>query len=150
MNGSISSIKQSEIEEKWYLVDVEGRRMGTTASLIAELLLGKTNPKVKAYHNPNVKVVVINTDKISFTQKRGFSTFFKRYSGYPGGLKYISLEEQMKKDSRKVMGTVIKGMLPKNKRGNKIFSENLKIYASENHPHEAQKPEKIDLAKLKI
>lgn len=140
-----TSVKKSQLNEKWYVVDVTGIRIGRAASQIAELLLGKGNPLVKNYLDPKVKVIVINADKVDFTAKRGLTKFYKTYSGFPGGLKSISLEELSKKHPTKPVSNAIKGMLPKNKRGNLIFSKNLFIYAGNSHMHEAQKPELVKI-----
>lgn len=142
-----TSVKKNQIVEKWYTIDVNGVRIGKAASRVAELLLGKNNPLIKAYLDPQVKVVVVNAEKVDFTPKRGMTKFYRTYSGYPGGLKVISLEEQFKKDPVKPIEHAIKGMLPKNKRGKAIFTKNLFIYSGETHPHDAQKPEAVKITK---
>ena len=143
------SISQKEIIEKWYVVDAAGHRIGRIASITAELLLGKNNPLVRPYLDPKTKVVVINAEKIDFTPKRGFAKFYKSYSGYPGGLKFESLEKKLKRNKVFPIKNAVKGMLPKNKRGRAVFT-NLKIYEGSEHPHESQKPEQIDLNNFKI
>ncbi len=143
------SIKQKEIEEKWYVVDATDQRIGKIASLTAELLLGKNNPLVRANLDPKTKVVVINASKIDFTPKRGFSKFYKNYSGFPSGLKFESLEEKFEKNKVFPIENAVKGMLPKNKRGRAILT-NLKVYEGSEHPHEAQQPEAIDLNTYKL
>ncbi len=146
---SLTSVKQSEIAEKWYLIDAEGARIGRLATIAAELLQGKTNPLTKKYLKPMVKVVVVNAKKIDFTAKKGMTKFYKRYSGFPGGLKFISLEDTMKLHPERPLENAIKGMLPKTKMGNDIFS-NLNIYSDDVHPHQAQTLEKIDIRNFKI
>ncbi len=143
------TIKQSEIMEKWYVLDASDQRIGKIASITAELLLGKNNPLVRANLDPKTKVVVINAAKIDFTAKRGFSKFYKNYSGFPGGLKFESLDEKFEKNKTYPIENAVKGMLPKNKRGRAIMT-NLKVYEGSEHPHEAQKPELIDLNTYKI
>jgi large subunit ribosomal protein L13 len=142
-------IKQGQIEEKWYLIDAEGQRIGRIATAAAQLLLGKKSTLVRANLDPKIKVVVINSGKIDFTVKRGFSKFYKNYSGFPGGLKFVSLEAQMKKNPSFVIEHAVKGMLPKNKRGDAIFS-NLKVFVDSAHKHEAQKPEVLDLKNFNL
>jgi large subunit ribosomal protein L13 len=142
-------ISQKQIEEKWYLIDAKGHRIGRIATLAAELLLGKNNPLVRKNLQPNAHVVVINAGKIDFTPKRGFSKFYKSYSGYSGGLSFESLEEKFEKNKTFPIENAVKGMLPKNKRGNAIYT-NLRVYEDDSHPHEAQKPEKIDISVYKL
>lgn len=146
---NLSSISQNEIKESWYLIDAEGKRIGVIASKVSEILQGKMNPLVKKYHDPKVKVVVINASKVDVTPKRGLTKFYSSYSGYPGGIKFRNLDELLKVDSVKPIELAVKGMLPRTKRGNAMLA-NLKIYSSSEHPHVAQQPEKIDLNKLKI
>ncbi len=146
---SVTSVKQSEIEEKWYLVDARGLRIGRLASTVAELLQGKNNPKMRNYHKPMNKVVIINASKIDFTEKRGMTKFYKSYSGYPSGLRYVSLEDLIKKFPAKPIEAAVKGMLPRTKRGREMLA-NLKIFGDENHDHEAQKPELINIKEIKL
>lgn len=143
------SIKQSQIQEKWYLVDASGKRIGTMASQIAQLLLGKNNPLVRSNLDPKTKVVVINAAKIDYTPKRGFTKFYKSYSGFPGGLKFRTLDEKMAKDPTFPIENAVKGMLPKNKRGRSLIA-NLKIYPGGQHPHVGQSPEFIDITNVKF
>lgn len=146
---SVTKIKQSEVKEKWYLVDATGMRIGNLATKVAELLQGKTNPLVRRNHNPLSKVVVINAKDIDFTFKRGMSKFYKNYSGFPGGLKFTSLDETFTKFPERPIQIAVKGMLPKNKRGEDMFT-NLKVYADDNHPHTPQELEKVDIRNIRI
>lgn len=146
---SLTSIKKSLIEEKWYLVDADNLKPGRLASVVAQLLQGKLNPLVRKYHNPKVKVVVVNTDKLDISPKKGVTEFFRSYSGFPGGLKFTNLEDLMKKDSTKVVRIMVEGMMPKTKMSNAI-AVNLKLFKSNTHTHEAQKPEVLDLKTLKF
>lgn len=143
-------ISQSDIKEKWFLVDATGVRAGRLASVVAQLLLGKDNPLIQSNLMPKNKVIVINAEKFDYTSKRGFMKFYKRYSGYPSGLKVEQLKNLINRRPTEPLRRAIKGMLPKNKRGRAILSENLFIYAGDKHPHEAQKPEKVDIKKLKL
>ena len=146
---TVSSISQKEINEKWYLVDAEGKRMGILASKVAELLQGKNNPKIRSYHDPKVKVVVINVDKLDITPKRGLTKFYSAYSGYPGGIKYRNLSDQMKTNPTKPVELAVKGMLPRTKMG-EVMLANLKLFAGKEHSHEAQQPELVNLKNLKL
>jgi len=146
---SITSISQSEILEKWYLIDARGARIGTLASIAAQLLQEKNNVLKREYHKPMAKVVIINAQKIDFTDKRGMTKFYKSYSGYPGGLRYVSLENLSEKHPEKPIESAIKGMLPRTKRGKDMMA-NLRIYIDDNHSHQAQALEKIDLQNFNI
>lgn len=144
-----TKISQNDIQEEWFLVNVEGARIGTAASRIAELLLGKTDPKVMPNLDPRKHVVVINSGRIDFTAKRGFAKFYKSYSGFPSGLKFKSLEEKFEEDKTFPIMNAVKGMLPKNTRGRNAFSK-LHVFEGVDHDHEAQKPVKVDITKVTI
>lgn len=145
----MKSISEKDIKEKWYMIDAKDQRIGRIATIAAELLLGKNDPMVRDYTDPKAHVVVINADKIDFTEKRGFSKFYKKYSGYPGGLTFDSLEEKFAKDPTFPIMNAVKGMLPKNRRGRKIFT-NLRVVVGSEHVHEAQKPQNIDITTYKL
>lgn len=142
-------INQETIQEKWYLVDATGKRIGLVASKVAELLLGKNDVLVKTHVIPQNKVIILNAEKVDFTPKRGFSKFYKRYSGYPSGLKVENLDSLISRRPTEPLSRAIKGMIPKNKRGKKILG-NLYIYEGNNNPHEAQKPQVLNLDKIKF
>lgn len=146
---SVTSIKQSEVQERWYLVNAEGLRIGRIASVVAELLQGKNDPKVRSYHKPMTKVVVTNAGKIDFNEKKGTTKFYRRYSGFPGGLKFENLKSTSHRLPIKPIRNAVAGMLPKTKRGREMIA-NLKVYADDQHPHEAQKPEVINIKELKL
>lgn len=146
---SVTSIKQSDIQEKWYLIDARGARVGKLASVAAQLLQGKNDVMKRDYHKPMTKVIIINAKEIDFTDKRGLTKFYKSYSGFPGGLRYVSLRDLNKKHPAKPIESAIKGMLPRTKRGDMMLV-NAKIYADNMHKHEAQQPETIDLQSFKI
>ena len=146
---STTSIKQSDIKEKWYLVDVKDKRIGRVATVVSQLLRGRNNPLVRPYHNPKVKIIIINAGSIDFTEKKGLTKFYKNYSGFPGGLKFVNLEDTFKKFPERPLQIAIKGMLPKTKKGDEIFS-NLYIYPGQDHKHEAQRPELIDIEDIKL
>lgn len=134
---NVTRIKQSQIEERWFLIDASNKRLGVLSTMIAHILQHKNDPFYRRNLIPRHKVIVINTDKLDITPKRALSKYYKSYSGYPGGLRFISLKEQMKKDSTKVVMKAVKGMLPKNKRSREMLA-NLYIYRTSDHPHKAQ------------
>ena len=136
------SAKPTEVEQKWYLIDAKGMNLGRLSTKIAELLMGKHKPT----YSPNVitgdVVVVINCAKIKVTGNKLTDKFYYRHSGYPGGLRETSLKEMLEKYPNRVIEHSVAGMLPKNKLKAEML-KNLKVYATEEHKHDAQKPELI-------
>lgn len=136
--------KNDEITRDWYLVDASGKNLGRLASMIARILLGKNKPNF----TPGVKtgdfVIVVNAEKITVTGNKLREKFYYRHSGFPGGLKAISLRDQLDKFPERVLRRAVWGMLPHNKYGRQVI-RNLKIYAGPDHPHAAQQPKQLDL-----
>ncbi|MDD5544566.1 MAG: 50S ribosomal protein L13 [Acidobacteriia bacterium] len=141
---STRSVKAKEIKQKWYLLDAKGAVLGRLATEAASLLIGKTKPNYVPYLDGGDFVVVINADKVRVTGKKMDQKFYHRYSGYPGGMKSISMRDQMQKHPTRVVEDAIVGMLPKSKLG-RAMAKKLKVYASETHPHAPQKPEPYTL-----
>ncbi len=137
-------IKSSDVEKKWYVVDAKDQVLGRLASKIAAILRGKHKPVFTPNMDNGDYVIVINADKVRLTGKREELKTYIRYTGYPGGQRITSFKEMMAKKPEFVIYHAVKGMLPKNRLGRKII-KNLKIYAGENHPHAAQKPEPLSL-----
>lgn len=136
--------KEEDVERSWFVVDAEGEILGRLASRIAAVLRGKHKPT----YNPSVDtgdyVIVVNAEKIETTGKRLDEKKYYRHSGYPSGIRERTLREQLEKQPETVIQTAIKGMLPKNALGRKMFRK-LKVYAGPEHPHEAQQPEPLEL-----
>jgi large subunit ribosomal protein L13 len=136
--------KTAEIERNWYIVDAEGQTLGRLASAIAPILKGKH----KTIYTPHLDcgdfVIVINADKVRVTGRKLDQKFYHRHSGYPGGLTSISLRDQLANHPERVLQAAIKGMLPKNKLGRRMFKK-LKVYAGGSHPHQAQQPQPLKL-----
>ena len=137
-------IRTEDANRKWYLVDAKDQVLGRMATEVARVIRGKN----KAIFTPNMDtgdfVVVINADKVKLTGKRENMKSYLRHSGYPGGQKETSFQEMMKKKPEFVIHNAVKGMLPKNRLGRKLIKK-LKVYAGEEHPHQAQQPEKLIL-----
>jgi large subunit ribosomal protein L13 len=137
-------IRTEDADRKWYLVDAQDVVLGRMATEVAKIIRGKN----KAIFTPNMDtgdfVVVINADKVKLTGKRETLKTYVRHSGYPGGQKVTSLQEMMEKKPEFVIQNAVKGMLPKNRLGRKLMKK-LKVYAGEDHPHAAQKPETLIL-----
>ncbi len=133
------SAKPLEVERKWYLIDAEGKTLGRLASLIANLLRGKHKPQYTPHIDTGDFVIVINAEKIKVTGNKETDKKYYRHSGYPGGLKVTSFKEMMEKNPVQALEKAVKGMLPHNTLGQDQFNK-LKVYAGNEHNHEAQKP----------
>jgi large subunit ribosomal protein L13 len=135
--------KTAEIEREWFVIDAEGETLGRLASRIAPILKGKHKPIYTPHLDCGDYVVVINADKVRVTGRKLDQKLYHRHSGYPGGLTSVSLRQQLEKHPDRVISAAVKGMLPKNKLGRRMFKK-LKVYASDSHPHEAQQPKPLE------
>jgi large subunit ribosomal protein L13 len=138
------SAKKSDNEGKWGLVDAQGAILGRLATTVASRLQGKHNPLYTPHVDTGDWIVVINADKIQLTGKKLDKKRYYRHSGYIGGLSETTAKELKEKRPEDLIRFAVKGMLPKNKLGRKLFNK-LKVYAGDQHPHEAQKPEVFEL-----
>ena len=138
------SAKRSDNKAKWWLVDAEGEVLGRLASLVASRLRGKHNPLFTPHVDTGDWVVVINADKVVLTGKKWKQKTYYRHSGYIGGLKEITAEKLSEKNPEDLVRFAVKGMLPKNRLGSKLFKK-LKVYTGDEHPHEAQMLEVLKL-----
>ena len=134
--------KPEEVNQKWYLVDANGKILGRLASHVARLLRGKHKPKFTPNHDLGDFVVVINAEKVKLLGKRPELKELFHNTGYPGGARFESFKELIKTKPEKVMEHAVKGMLPHNRLGRQIFKK-LKVYRGSQHPHAAQRPEPI-------
>lgn len=134
------SAKNSDNKCKWWFVDAKGEVLGRLATRIASRLRGKHNPLFTPHVDTGDWVVVVNADKIVLTGKKMEKKNYYRHSGYIGGLKTITAKELIDKSPEDLIRFAVKGMLPKNRLGRKLFKK-LKVYAGDKHPHEAQMPE---------
>jgi len=131
------SVKASEIEHKWHLIDASDKVLGRMSTEIAALLMGKHKTMFTRNLDTGDYVVVINAEKVRFTGNKGKQKLYYRHSGYPGGLRSDSLDKLMETDPRKVIRHAVKGMLPHNRLGDERMKK-LKVYAGASHPHQAQ------------
>jgi large subunit ribosomal protein L13 len=138
------SAKQSDIKEKWIVVDAKDAVLGRLASNIAARLRGKHNPLFTPHVDSGDWVVVVNADKIVLTGRKWQKKIYYRHSGYIGGLKMITAQKLMEKRPEDLIRFAVKGMLPKNRLGRKLFKK-LKVYSGDQHPHAAQQPEALAL-----
>ncbi len=131
------STKASDIERQWHVIDASGEVLGRLATQVASLLMGKHKPIFTRHLDTGDFVVVINADKVRVTGNKLKQKIYYRHSGYPGGLKSISLEKMMQTKPTRVIEHAVKGMLPHNRLGAKIMKK-LRVYAGDTHPHLAQ------------
>src|SRR5829696_4544121 len=136
--------KPGEIQQRWYVVDAEGKTLGRLATRIADVLRGKTKPQYTPHIDTGDFVVVVNAEKIGVTGKKLDQKRYYRHSGYPGGLRSRTLREQLERRPTEVLRVAVKGMLPKNKLASAQLTK-LKIYAGPEHPHAAQAPKPLPL-----
>ncbi len=136
--------KEHEIEKKWYSIDAEGKTLGRLASEIATLLRGKHKPIFTPHMDAGDYVVVVNAAKVVLTGEKLEKKIYYRHSGYVGGLKKTTAKEMLQKRPQNLIRLAVKGMLPKNSLGRRQLAK-LKIYVGPDHPHQAQKPEKLEV-----
>jgi len=136
--------KPASIEKKWYVVDASGHTLGRLSTVVADTLRGKRKP----IYTPNIDtgdfVVVVNAEKIVVTGNKLEQKLYYRHSGYPGGIKSEALGKLLGRRPEEVIRRAVKGMLPHNKLGAAQLRK-LKIYAGDEHPHEAQGPEALEI-----
>ena len=135
---------QETLNKEWFVVDAANQRLGRLASEIAMVLRGKR----KACYTPHMDtgdfVIVINAEKVAVTGRKSEQKLYRRHSGRPGGMKVETFEKLQQRIPERIIEKAVKGMLPKNTLGRRLFTK-LKVYAGENHPHEAQQPKVLDL-----
>lgn len=138
------SMKASEINKKWFLVDADGKVLGRLATEVAKILRGKNKPTFTPNLDMGDNVIIINADKIVMTGTKADDKEYFRHSQYPGGIKFVNIKKIKKDRPEFVIEHAVRLMLPKGRLGRKIFG-NLKVYTGSEHPHQAQKPEPLDI-----
>lgn len=132
------------IERKWFVVDAEGQTLGRLAAEVAKVLRGKHKPTFTPHVDTGDYVIVVNAAKVKVTGKKLVQKTYFRHSGYPGGAKFTQLGHMIENRPERVVEMAIRGMLPKNKLGEQMYRK-LNVYAGAEHPHQAQKPEVLNL-----
>jgi large subunit ribosomal protein L13 len=133
------SAKPTDVTREWYVIDASETTLGRVSTVVAELLTGKRKPMFTKHIDCGDYVIVINADKLNVTGKKLTDKMYYHHSHFPGGLKEATLQEKMDKDSTEVIVKAVRGMLPVNKlRAERLMR--LKVYADDQHKHEAQKP----------
>ena len=131
------STKIADIERQWHVIDASGKILGRLATQIARLLMGKHKPIFSPNQDTGDFVIVINADKVHVSGNKAKQKLYHRHSGYPGGLKSITLEKMMQTNPTRVIELAVKGMLPHTRLGAKM-KKKLRVYAGDTHPHLAQ------------
>jgi large subunit ribosomal protein L13 len=137
------SANKTTVSKEWVIIDADGAVLGRLASLVASMLRGKHKTNFTPHVDCGDNVIVINADKVSLTGKKMSDKQYVRYTGYPGGQRFTTAEGMLKKNPISLVEMAVKGMLPKNRLGSELY-RNLHVYAGTEHPHEAQKPKKVE------
>ena len=137
MNNTTYSVKASEIERKWYVIDADGKVLGRLAAEVAKLLKGKHKPTYSLHMDVGDHVIVINTEKMVLTGNKQNDKIYTRQTGYIGNMKEVKAKDM---DPNKMLMLAFKGMLPKNSLGRKMLTK-LRVYRGAEHENAAQKPE---------
>lgn len=136
---------ESAVEKKWYLIDAEGQTLGRLASEIATRLRGKDKAIFTPHNDTGDFIIVVNAEKVRLTGRKLERKVYYHHSGYIGGMKEITAKALLARKPTEVLNAAVRGMLPKNSLGRRQLKK-LKIYAGPEHPHFAQKPEKLEFA----
>ncbi len=134
--------KQGDVQRQWYIIDAAGQNLGRLASDIATVLRGKHKPMFTPNTDVGDHVIVVNASKIAFTGTKFNDKLYHRHSGYPGGLTTLTLEHMLETHPERVLEKAVRGMLPHNKLGEAMYRK-LKVYANDEHRHEAQNPKPL-------
>ena len=134
----------TEREREWRVVDASGQTLGRLATRIADELRGKRKPEYTPHIDTGNFVVVVNAEKIAVTGDKLAQKRYYRHSGYPGGLKSRTLAEMLERRPEEVIRKAVKGMMPRNRLARRQITK-LKVYAGPDHPHQAQKPEPLEI-----
>ena len=132
-----------DIKHDWYVVDAQDQVLGRLASQIAHRLRGKHKPEFAPHVDNGDFIIVINCEKIKVTGTKMINKLYRRHSGWVGGLRTTALGDMLREKPERLIMMAVRGMLPKNKLGHAMLKK-LKVYAGPEHPHAAQKPEKLE------
>ncbi|TDE26725.1 50S ribosomal protein L13 [Actinomadura sp. 6K520] len=139
--------KPADVQRQWYVIDATDVVLGRLASQVAQLLRGKHKPIYAPHIDTGDFVVIVNADKVAMSGNKAERKRAYRHSGYPGGLRSVTYAELLAKHPERAVEKAIKGMLPKNSLGRKMFGK-VKVYAGPDHPHQAQKPVPFEITQL--
>jgi len=137
--------KKGDIEPRWFIIDAEGKVLGRLSTTIASILAGKNKPTYTPFLDTGDHVIVINAEKVVLTGKKETDKIYRHHSQYPGGLKERAARFVRAEKPERIIEEAVWGMLPKNKLGRQMLKK-LNVYRGAKHPHEAQKPERLEVA----
>ena len=143
MNKTLTSTLKN-LEHKWYVIDAADQRLGRLACEIAKVLRGKNKPTFAPHMDTGDFVIVVNAEKVVVTGRKNSQKLYRRHSGRPGGMKIETFEKLQARIPERIVEKAVKGMLPKNVLGRKLFTK-LKVYTGATHPHQAQNPEQLNV-----
>jgi len=138
------SANKATVNKEWVIIDAEGKILGRLASVVASMLRGKNKTNFTPHVDCGDNVIVINAEKVILSGEKMTDKDYIRHTGYPGGQRFVKADQMLKKNPISLVEIAVKGMLPKNRLGSALY-RNLHVYAGNEHPHEAQKPKKIEL-----
>lgn len=136
--------RKDDVERNWYLIDAKDKVLGRIAVEIARRLRGKHKPTYTPHADAGDFIIVVNAEKIALTGKKLDDKFYYRHTGYPGGIKSVTAGKLQQQKPGEILRVAVKGMLPKNTLG-RMMLKKLKVYAGSEHPHEAQRPQPLEL-----
>ncbi|HKK67360.1 MAG TPA: 50S ribosomal protein L13 [Bacteroidales bacterium] len=142
------SANNATVTKEWFVVDATDQVLGRLASKVAKILRGKHKPDFTPHVDCGDNIVIINAEKIRLTGKKMTDKVYVRHTGYPGGQRTTNPEEMLQKHPERVVEKAVKGMLPHNRLGRKVF-KNMYVYVGAEHDQKAQKPKKLDLNNIK-
>ncbi len=142
------SANDATVEKEWVLIDAENQVLGRLSSEVAKIIRGKRKPSFTPHVDCGDNVIIINAEKVILTGSKTDVKQYVRYTGYPGGQRFQTPRELLGKKPEGIIEHAVKGMLPKNRLGRRLFG-NLYVYAGSEHPHAAQKPKTINLSDIR-
>ncbi|CAI8304000.1 MAG: 50S ribosomal protein L13 [Gammaproteobacteria bacterium] len=139
------SAKAETVQRSWFLIDAEGQTLGRLATEVARRLRGKHKTEYTPHVDTGDYIVVVNAEKVKVTGRKASDKTYYRHTGHPGGLKEATFTQMIERSPEKVIELAVKGMLPRNPLGRAMYRK-LKVYAGQEHPHDAQQPETLTLS----
>jgi large subunit ribosomal protein L13 len=136
------SASRALAERRWFVVDADGMVLGRLATRVASVLRGKTKPTFVPHLDCGDFVVIVNADKIRLTGNKEQAKVYSRHSGFPGGIKQVTVAQMRERHPERIIEAAVTGMLPKNRLGRALATK-LKVYAGPEHPHAAQNPQPL-------
>ena len=139
------SAKAENVQRSWYVIDAEGQTLGRLATEVARRLRGKHKTEYTPHVDTGDYIVVVNAEKVKVTGRKASDKMYYRHTGHPGGLKEATFTQMIERSPAKVIELAVRGMLPRNPLGRAMYRK-LKVYAGQEHPHDAQQPETLTLS----